>query len=249
MSKGEKWLSGLTAALLILAAICRFVLPGVRFSAALSAALAGVCVLAILLGRWAGKSRAGKLCQRIFVAGLSVLLLSFCWVEGLLIFRGGEDTQPAEAVIVLGAGVNGETPSLTLQTRMDAAIDYLALYPDIPVVLSGGQGPGEAISEAEAMRRGLSAAGVEQLILEEKSTSTAENFAYSKALLEAAGIDTENAVIAVVTNDFHLFRAQLIARRQDLATVGVPAKLPWRWLSANYYVREYFALAKTIVFD
>ncbi|MEG1593500.1 MAG: YdcF family protein [Oscillibacter sp.] len=253
MTKGEKALAALAAALLLLAAVCRFALPGVRFSAALFTALAALCVLAIFLGRWAEKSRTGKTCQRIFLVSLAALLLSFFSVEGLLMVRGGEDRSalPAEAVIVLGAGVNGETPSLTLQTRIDAAAEYLRRHPDIPAVLSGGQGPGEAITEAEAMRRGLTAAGIgdERLILETASTSTAENFAYSKALLEQAGVDPSTAVIAVVSNDFHSLRAGVIARRAGLNTLSVSAKLPWWWLSANYYIREYFALVKTIVFD
>ena len=56
-------------------------------------------------------------------------------------------------------------------------------------------------------------------------------------------------MIGVVTNDFHMFRAKLIAQREGLTTVGVPAELPWWWLTANYYVREAFALVKTLIFD
>ena len=89
----------------------------------------------------------------------------------------------------------------------------------------------------------------QRYLLEDRSTSTAENFAFSKALLEEQGIQTDTAVIGVVTNDFHMFRAKLIARREGLTTVGVPAELPWWWLTANYYVREAFALVKTLIFD
>ena len=88
-----------------------------------------------------------------------------------------------------------------------------------------------------------------RFLLEDRSTSTAENFAYSKALLEEAGVDTENAVIAVVTNDFHLYRARLIAEKEGLQTIGIPAELPWWWLTANYYLRESFAVVKTVLFD
>jgi uncharacterized SAM-binding protein YcdF (DUF218 family) len=88
-----------------------------------------------------------------------------------------------------------------------------------------------------------------RLLLEDRSTSTAENFAFSKEVLRQYGVDTDTAVIAVVTNDFHIFRAKLIARRQGLQTVGVPTELPWWWLTANYYLREPFALVKTLIFD
>lgn len=68
--------------------------------------------------------------------------------------------------------------------------------------------------------------------------------------MEAAGIDAATEPIAVVTNDFHLFRAQLIAARQGYTdTFGVPAELPWWWLTANYYARESFAMVKTLIFD
>ncbi len=103
------------------------------------------------------------------------------------------------------------------------------------------------------MRRALWANSPEEnerSLLEDRSTSTAENFAYSKAIVEAEGIDTETAIIAVVTNDFHIFRANLIAEHAGLGnTFGVPAKLPWWWLNANYYAREAFALGKTLLFD
>ena len=63
------------------------------------------------------------------------------------------------------------------------------------------------------------------------------------------GIDPETAVIGVVTNDFHLYRARLIAERQGLEIIGAGAELPWWWLTANYYMREAFALVKTLLFD
>lgn len=253
MTKGERVLIGFAVGSLALAAACRFALPGIRFTANLSVVLAVVCALSVPLGRWANKSRWGRAVRRVVLLGLACLLSSFLLVEGLLVSRGSEDWSalPADAVIVLGAGVNGETPSLVLQSRIDAAAAYLAAHPDVPAVLSGGQGAGESITEAEAMRRALTAMGVEKerLLLEDRSTSTAENFAFSRETLEAAGMDTDTAVIAVVTNDFHQFRAHLLAQRAGLTTHGVPAKLPWRWLSANYYIREYFALIKAVLFD
>ena len=253
MTKREKALCVLMASLLLVAVLSLTVIPGIRFSGYLALALTGVCVLAIILGRWAEKSRIGKVCKRIFLVGLAVALLLFLTVEGLLLSHGERDNSalPVDAVIVLGAGVNGETPSLILWSRITAAAAYLEGHPDVPVVLSGGQGPGEAISEAACMRRELTARGVEEdrLLLEDRSTSTAENFAFSKELLEAHGIDTDTAVIAVVTSDFHCFRAHLIARRAGLTVIDVPAEVDWLLLNANYYIREFFALGKTLIFD
>ena len=253
MTKREKALCILISGLLLLATLSLTVIPGIRFSGYLALALTGVCVLAIILGRWAEKSKIGKWCKRIFLVTISAGLLLFFLVEGLLLSHGERDNSalPADAVIVLGAGVNGETPSLMLQSRIDAAARYLTLHPDIPVVLSGGQGAGESISEAECMRRELTARGIgeSRLLLEEQSTSTAENFAFSKEVLRQADIDPETATVAVVTNDFHCFRAHLIAGREGLTVLDIPAEAPWLLLNANYYVREFFALGKTLMFD
>lgn len=246
-----QWLPAIAAAF---AGLALMSVPGVRFSAYLCFGLAGLWVLWRLLCLWAEKNRTGNRCKRIFlVSVLAVLLVLGCF-EGLIIARGETDDSalPVDAILVLGAGVNGETPSLTLRTRINAAAACMAKHPGVPVVLSGGQGPGENITEAECMRRELwtnSEEWNERYLLEEKSTSTAENFAFSKEVLQENGIDTDTAVIGVVTNDFHMFRAKLIAEREGLTVVGVPAELPWWWLTANYYVREAFALVKTLIFD
>lgn len=207
-----------------------------------------------LLAWWAERSRAGKVCFRIFCAGVGLGAVCLASIEAVLISHGETDNSalPVDAVIVLGAGVNGETPSAALWSRIQAAEDYLKKHPDVPVVLSGGQGRGERITEAEAMRRALrSEDGAEnaRFLLEEKSTNTAQNFAFSKALLGEYGLDTGTAVIAVVTNDFHCFRSHMIAQKQELHTIDVPAELPWWWLTANYYLREAFAVVKTALFD
>ena len=245
----------LMMAILTLTGLGLVVIPnGMRFTGWLLLGTAAVWAAGIFAVQWGKRSRAGKICGRIFFAGLTLVLVMLAGIETAIVFRGEADNSavPVDAVIVLGAGVNGEEPSAALWSRIRAAEDYLETRPDIPVVLSGGQGPGEAISEAEAMRRALwSEDGAEnsRLLLEEKSANTAQNFRFSKALLEEYGLDTETAVIAVVTNDFHCFRTHLIAQRQGLHIVDVPAELPWWWLTANYYVREAFAVVKTALFD
>ena len=227
---------------------------GMRFTGFLFLGAAGLWAAGILLRRWAKTSRAGRWLYRGFLSGTALTLTLLMAIETAVVFRGEADNSavPVDAVIVLGAGVNGETPSAALWSRIRAAEAYLETRPDIPVVLSGGQGAGEAISEAEAMRRALwkeDEAENARLLLEERSTNTAENFRFSKALLEEWGLDTETATIAVVTNDFHCFRAHMIAQKQGLQTVDVPAELPSIWLTANYYLREAFAVVKTALFD
>lgn len=250
---GNRWTLVVIVTCLILGALC-FVVPGVRFSGYLFFGLALMGVLWMLCKYFAEISKWGKWCKGIFLVCVLALFVLLSSLEILIISEsGGDDGDiPVDAVIVLGAGVNGETPSLSLQTRIDAAADYLKAHPELPAVLSGGQGSGERITEAEAMRRALREAGIaeERLLLEEQSTNTAENFAYSAQLLRQQGIDPQNAVIAVVSNDFHLFRAKLIAQREGITAVGVSAKLqPWFFLEVNYFIRESFASVKTLLFD
>lgn len=255
-SKREKrlWLASLL--FLALGGVLRAI-SGMRFSARLF--LCGAAVLALLALLERGIARGSKASHWARNALLVLLALGFAFfaVLEVQVLRGApsdETDAPVSAVIVLGAGVNGETPSLTLRTRIDAAADYLRAHPDLPAILSGGQGPGEDITEAECMRRALVSRGIDagRLYLEERSTSTRENFEYSAQILASLGPEGgDGACVAVVTSDFHLFRASLLAQ-PELRVVGVPAHFPsalyYRALSVNYYVREAFALASFYVF-
>ena len=218
-------------------------LPGVGFSGKLSWGLAVICLVLLGLSRLSRRHRGWKILLRIAQIGLAALVLGLSAVEVWVIRAGHRDesAQPADAVIVLGAGVNGTTPSVALQTRIDAAERYLKAHPDIPAVLSGGQGPGEDISEARAMYDALTDRGIdpERLILEEQSANTRQNLQNSLALLP----DDYHKTVAIVTNDFHMGRVRLLLNAAGPGrVVQVPAKLPWWWLSANYYLRESFAV-------
>ncbi len=227
---------------------------GMRFSGFLLWAAAGALALSAFLHRLAADGGAWELLRRVFYGLLAVGLTVLCVIEGFVIQRGSRDRTalPADAVIVLGAGVNGTVPSLSLRTRLDAALAYAKEHPDAPIVLTGGKGYGEDITEARCMYRWLTERGVaeERLILEERAVNTAENFAFSREALAERGMDVSAALVAVVTNDFHIARAELIAQKQGFGgVIGVPAKLPWRHLAVNYYLREAFAVVKAAVFD
>ena len=156
-----------------------------------------------------------------------------------------------EIVIVLGGGVDGEELNLSTRLRVRRAAEYLAAHPGVPAVLSGGQGWGEDISEAEAMRRELLSLGIpeDRLLLEDRSTSTGENVRYSAALLEEAGYTLDHTPTAIVTNPFHLYRSKLLAGADGrFDPVGVAAPLPL-WLDVHCYLREAFALAKSLLVD
>ena len=201
---------------------------GIRFSGFLLLGLAALLVLSWLLDRLAAGNHRWRLIRRGFYGCLTVGLAALLGLEVFIINRGRSDMTPlpADAVIVLGAGVNGTEPSLSLRTRLDAALDYLEAH--------------------------LTAHGVEpgRLILEDQATNTAENFALSKPLLYEAGVDPAEGRVAVVTNDFHIARSELIAAREGYGDVaGIPAPLPWVHLEINYTLREAFAMVKTFLFD
>ncbi|MCD8337290.1 MAG: YdcF family protein [Lachnospiraceae bacterium] len=134
--------------------------------------------------------------------------------------------EDLEYLIVLGAQVRGTRPSRALRKRLERAAAYAEAHPDTILILSGGQGADEDISEAECMYRYLVDAGIaeDRLIKEEESTSTQENLEYSAAVIRDLGEDTAeagvSASIGVVTNNFHIYRALLYAREQGFSDVG-----------------------------
>lgn len=234
--------------ILALAAVCWFLIPGMKFSGELLTCAAAVCFLAAALKQWSKSSSAGTVVRRIFLVCLAVCAVLFAAAEGVIISMGhGNVPQNPSAVLVLGAGVNGSTPSPVLQSRIDAAAEYLKAHPQTSAVLSGGRGDGETVSEAQAMRDGLTKQGIsaDRLILEENSTTTAENMQDSKKLLKKEGLDTKQ--LAVVTSDFHICRARFLAKENGMRASGVAAKTPHWWLTANYYTREAFALGHTVL--
>lgn len=227
---------------------------GMRFSGIVLMGIAALLSVELAVDRLAGRSRVGWWCQLVFRSGCALVLIPLVMLEGCVIHEAQQPAseEPCKAVIVLGAGVNGTEPSLSLRTRLDAALTYLEGHPEIPVVLTGGLGYGEEITEARCMYEYLTARGIDgsRLILEEQAANTAENFALSRPLLEMAGVNPVTDPVAVVTHDFHMARSRLIAVRQGYVNPqGVPAKLPWLHLEINYYVRESFALVKTLIFD
>lgn len=143
-------------------------------------------------------------------------------------------------VVVLGCRVYGERASLMLIERLEAAYEYLTEHENAACVLSGGQGPGERISEAECMYRYLVAKGIEpaRLYKEDKSTDTRENLRFSKALIEENGL---NPVITIVTNEFHEYRAGQLAKELGMEYGAVSGRTAF-WLFPTYYVRELYAI-------
>lgn len=155
--------------------------------------------------------------------------------------------KPCQTVIVLGCQVRKTAPSLLLQYRVQAAADYLSAHPDAVAVLSGGQGSGEEISEAECMYRLLVQMGIDpaRLYREEASRDTVENLRFSMALMAQAGME---GPAVIVSNDFHICRALTIAEELGLEAEGLAAR-SLDYSRPAYVLREALALVKNAVFD
>ena len=148
--------------------------------------------------------------------------------------------QNLEYIIVLGAHVQGTRLTLALLERTRRALQYLEENPETKAVLSGGQGEGEDISEAQAMCNYLVEHGIdrERLILEGRSTSTTENLKFS---LEIIGLDHS---VGVVTNNSHVFRGTAIGKKCGCKEIyPIPSRYrSWRLLI--YIPREILAIIK-----
>lgn len=235
------------ALLLVLAAFFLLCLQGYSFSAICCTAAAGVIGFYTFVPRIFKKSKA---VIRIFTIILCIGLLIFGITEAVILSASrGNPEEPAEYLLVLGAKVNRHGPSLTLRNRIDAAYDYLTAHPDTTAILSGGQGSDEPVTEARCMFDELTARGIdpERLWMEDNSTNTWENLKFSRAMLEE-NTGTVPEKIALLSSEFHLFRAQLFARRFGFDTVGVPAATSLPFLKVNYFLREAAAVWYYLIF-
>jgi len=168
------------------------------------------------------------------LAGL--VLAGVAGLSGFLAVFGSQDTATGDedAVIVLGAAVHGDDLSNTLIGRLDAALAYHQRNPAALIVVSGGQGPQENLPEGVAMGAYLADHGVawSSIVIEDQATSTEENFAFSKALLDAR-LPSGYRVV-VVTDEFHLYRAAWIAERAGLRANRIGRATPWYFWPVNY---------------
>lgn len=231
------WL--ITAAVcFVLALFFAFALMGYKYIALLLAGIGAVILLYLYF------PRKLRIMLTIFLCAGTVLFI-VAETPVVLASRGDTDVD-ADYLIVLGAGVNGTVPSLSLRNRLDAATAYLREHPDCVAIVSGGRGPGEDITEAEAMASALIAAGIGQdrVIMEDRATSTEENLRFSFALIG----DTEHCTVAVLSSEYHLCRAKLLAQRQGVTVYGVPARTSIPLLRLGNFIREAFGMVYFWVF-
>ena len=191
---------------------------------------------------------------RVLLVLILLGLLCFGGLFGAVLYGSYDHVQGnPQVMVILGCQVKPWGPSILLQDRLDKALSYLEEHPDLTIVVSGGQGPDEHISEAQCMYDYLTDHGVdgEQILMEDQSSNTVENLRNSAALLAEEGYDTSEGVV-VVSNGFHLTRVRMLWGRvwdgdAPLSTLAAPSShVPSR---LKMYLREPLALVKSFLFD
>lgn len=186
------------------------------------------------------------------IAGISVAAAAaaawflFACVELRILraaFSGGK--EKADCIVVLGAQVRGRKITDSLKRRLDRAAEYLERFPGTKIIVSGGQGPGEEVAEADAMAAYLIQNGVDErlIVRERNSVSTRENLRFSRKYA-----DVENEKVGIVTNGFHIYRASLIAKEEGYRYLCMIPASSNPVYQLNYLTREFFAVADFFVF-
>jgi len=241
MNKKKGLWAAVSSGLLVCGALLRFALRGCAYW---GYALAFVAALIVL------HHFVGPALWRFIVVLVCVGLAYFCVVEIPIIKNARTDRDDERPyLVVLGAAVYGDQPSLTLVRRLEGALDYLERYPDSVAIVSGGMGPGETVTEAQAMYDWLVANGVDpdRVLKEDRATSTKENLEFSFDIIRQRG-DEPAGKVAIVSSAYHLYRAKLMARMQGVEAAGVAAPWGYFFVMLNYFIREAFGVTHLWVF-
>ncbi len=244
------WKTGKTAHLLrwlamipltLLAIFFHFFMAGYSFTVLVCICLMGVLLfynlMDILRNRYPKQT---QVVRRIFTFLLCIGLLVVGITECLIIYASfGDLEEECQYIVVLGAKVRPDGPSVSLMDRIYAARDYLNAHPDAIAIVSGGQGPDEPMTEALCMYQQLTALGIEaeRIWMEDKATSTWENMQFTLNLIEEK-TGTRPTKLGVVSSEYHLFRAGLFADACGIESVGIPAATSRLSQKINHFMRE-----------
>ena len=179
----------------------------------------------------------------VLVLGIVVMFLT-----GIVIYSYGKKAEPekSDCMIILGCRLYSSVPSPFLQGRLDRGIELYKKGYCRYIIVSGGMGQGETITEAEAMKQYLEKNGVpsDKIICEDKSVSTMTNIINSSKLMKEKGFDAA----IIISNSYHLKRASLMAEKCGIsATVSGVYMSKYPADEAAGFIREIAALWKFIV--
>ncbi len=190
------------------------------------------------------KEKLARILYKILTYGLILFLLAISVTIAALLGEARTAGGDSEYVIVLGAGVNGTEPSRSLLARLNTALTYAEENKSCVFILTGGNGAGETVTEAECMRDWLVERGVDdsRLIMETEATNTLENIKYSREAIREFDPEWDGSVL-IISEGYHLMRAKLMALDNGYVNVSsMAAHTGMPILTANYYIREAIAL-------
>lgn len=221
--------------------VCKFMIRGYSFTALVCLGIIGVILFYTLMPL---VGRVFPQFARVTTIVFTVLLLCglalFSFTEYHIIQASfGTPDAEAEYLVVLGAKVRDDGPSVSLWDRINAAADYLKAHEDTIAIVSGGQGEDEPITEAQCMHDELVKLGIDEsrIWMEDKATSTDENMRFTLDLIEEK-TGTRPEKLAILSSEYHLYRSSLMAKKLGIEFVGVPAKTSRLSQLVNHAMRE-----------
>ncbi len=247
-----RWPLGIVSAIVIIWGGMPFIIAGifnVGIVVCVGVGAAGLAASVLLTPERVARIRDSKRPWRVMatatIAVIAALALLFTVVSALMVCNAAR-TVPADTAVTLvipGAGIKGDRPSLMLYGRLRAAAVYLKENPQVPCVVSGGQGSDEICTEAEVMRNCLVEMGVDadRIYMETQSVNTVENMQYTEQVIRENGLPTQ---IVIATQEFHQLRCAAFAEKADLQPVGTATcGTPW-YLFLCFWVREFIGICR-----
>lgn len=224
-----------------LAYLCKFGFPGYSFSALVCLGIIAVILfytcIPLVGERFPEFAHIAVWAVSICLCiGLTLVAVTECF---LIRAAFGTPNETADYLLVLGAKVNENGPSVSLWDRISKAAAYMQEHPEITAVVSGGQGNDEVMSEAQCMFTELVNLGIapDRIWMEDKAASTEENLRFSLDLIQQR-TGSRPDKLAILSSEYHLFRASLMAKKLDLDFVGVPARTSRLPQLINHAMRE-----------
>lgn len=212
-----------------------------------------LCLLGagFLLLRWLQKRNHctfSDILKALMAASVTALMVFMSLIAAYGSASDWDSARTADYAIVLGCQVQTDNqPSAALSSRISLAAELLECNSEITVIVSGGMGSDERITEAQCMYDALlqiNSSWSSRILLEEQASDTRENLQYSMALIENMGGTAQPVVL--VTSEYHMARASYIAGTLGLDTAGITAVTEQPVLRFNYYLREVFSFVKAI---
>ena len=225
----------------LLAYFFKFCVPGYSFSALVCCGIIAIVLFyeisRLLKPRW---PKAMGIVRKVFTICLVLGLIAFGITESFILKASfGNLDKTCDYAVVLGAKVRESGPSVSLWDRIYGAANYMWTHPDVTIIVSGGQGDDEPMTEGQAMFDELVALGLpaENIWIEDRATSTRENISFALDLIEEK-TGSRPDTLGVVSSEYHLFRASLIAESCGVEFVGIPANTSRLSQYINHMMRE-----------